>query len=126
MKLSLFLTCIFIAGNCFADDIQSFKSEYYKLTNQYVATQTERNQIIAMPEGNTAKEIKKRSDKLKKLDCKGWKTNIELNHLIGKALDTYANSPNKPEELASYSKDLIFSDLEFLNEEFSNPENGCQ
>ena len=126
MRYKLLLSSLIISGSCFAQDIQSFKNDYYKLTNDYVEIQNERNQVIATPEGNTTKEIETRSKKLKKLDFIGWKTNIELYNLIVKALDTFAQSSNKPEELASYSKELLVSDLDYLKEAIENPQNNCQ
>lgn len=126
MKYKLLLSSLIISNSCFAQDIQSFKNDYYQLTNAYVEIQNERNQLIATPEPNSSKEIEQRSKQLKKFDCKGWKTNIALNNLIIKALDTYAQSLNKPEELSSYSKELLTSDLDYLRKEFENPQNACQ
>ena len=77
MKPFAFLICVIVSSGCFASTQEDFELKYYKLMERYIQTQSDRNQVIST-EAKTEQEDLVRSNKLKTLDCKGWKENIEL------------------------------------------------
>ncbi|ENU08549.1 MAG: hypothetical protein ACN6NN_04585 [Acinetobacter calcoaceticus] len=124
MKLFAFLICVIVSSSCFASTQEDFELKYYKLMERYIQTQSNRNQVIST-EAKTEQEDLVRSNKLKALDCKGWKENIELYDFI---LSRFKGYEAASEEIRTmgYTKESLQEDSEWLREQLDQPENQCR
>ncbi|MFP0263923.1 hypothetical protein [Acinetobacter pittii] len=124
MKLFAFLICIIVSSGCFASTQEDFELKYYKLMERYIQTQSDRNQIIST-EAKTEQEDLVRSNKLKALDCKGWKENIELVDFILSRFKEYESASEEVRTMG-YTKENLQEDSEWLREQLDKPENKCK
>ncbi|EOQ68954.1 hypothetical protein POD11_01480 [Acinetobacter sp. P1(2023)] len=124
MKLFTFLICIIVSSGCFASTQEDFELKYYKLMERYIQTQSDRNQIIST-EAKTEQEDLVRSNKLKALDCKGWKENIELFDFILSRFKEYESASEEVRTMG-YTKENLQEDSEWLREQLHKPENQCR
>ncbi|NUG02918.1 hypothetical protein [Acinetobacter oleivorans] len=124
MKLFAFLICIIVSSGCFASTQEDFELKYYKLMERYIQTQSDRNQIIST-EAKTEQEDLVRSNKLKALDCKGWKENIELFDFILSRFKEYESASEEVRTMG-YTKENLQEDSEWLREQLHKPENQCR
>ncbi|MFA2905329.1 hypothetical protein [Acinetobacter pittii] len=124
MKLFSFLICIIVSSGCFASTQEDFELKYYKVMERYIQTQSDRNQIIST-EAKTEQEDLVRSNKLKALDCKGWKENIELFDFILNRFKEY-ESASEEVRIMGYTKENLREDSEWLREQLDKPENKCK
>lgn len=115
MKLFAFLICIIVSSGCFASTQEDFELKYYKLMERYIQTQSDRNQIIST-EAKTEQEDLVRSNKLKALDCKGWKENIELFDFILSRFKEYESASEEVRTMG-YTKENLQEDSEWLREQ---------
>ncbi|MDI3451941.1 hypothetical protein QLG01_01860 [Acinetobacter sp. V89_4] len=124
MKLFAFLICVIVSSGCFASNQEDFELKYYKLMERYIQTQSDRNQIIST-EAKTEQEDLVRSNKLKALDCKGWKENIELFDFILSRFKEYESASEEVRTMG-YTKENLQEDSEWLREQLHKPENQCR
>jgi len=124
MKLFAFLICVIVSSGCFASTQEDFELKYYKLMERYIQTQSDRNQIIST-EAKTEQEDLVRSNKLKALDCKGWKENIELFAFILSRFKEYESASEEVRTMG-YTKENLQEDSEWLREQLHKPENQCR
>ncbi|CAI3141481.1 hypothetical protein MWMV17_MWMV17_02197 [Acinetobacter calcoaceticus] len=124
MKLFAFLICIIVSSSCFASTQEDFELKYYKLMERYIQTQSNRNQVISTEE-KTEQEDLVRSNKLKALDCKGWKENIELYDFILSRFKEYEAASEEIRTMG-YTKESLQEDSEWLREQLDQPENQCR
>ncbi|MNV46897.1 hypothetical protein D3C71_1387440 [compost metagenome] len=124
MKLFAFLICVIVSSGCFASTQEDFELKYYKLMERYIQTQSDRNQIIST-EAKTEQEDLVRSNKLKALDCKGWKENIELYDFILSRFKEYEAASEEIRTMG-YTKESLQEDSEWLREQLDQPENQCR
>jgi len=124
MKLFAFLIGVIVSSGCFASTQEDFELKYYKLMERYIQTQSDRNQIIST-EAKTDQEDLVRSNKLKALDCKGWKENIELFDFILSRFKEY-ESASEEVRIMGYTKENLQEDSEWLREQLAKPENHCR
>jgi hypothetical protein len=124
MKLLAFLICVIVSSGCFASTQEDFEFKYYKLMERYIQTQSDRNQIIST-EAKTEQEDLVRSNKLKALDCKGWKENIELFDFILSRFKEYESASEEVRTMG-YTKENLQEDSEWLREQLHKPENQCR
>lgn len=124
MKLLVFLICVIVSSGCFASTQEDFELKYYKLMERYIQTQSDRNQIIST-EAKTEQEDLVRSNKLKALDCKGWKENIELFDFILSRFKEYESASEEVRTMG-YTKENLQEDSEWLREQLHKPENQCR
>lgn len=124
MKLFAFLICIIVSSSCFASTQEDFELKYYKLMERYIQTQSNRNQVIST-EAKTEQEDLVRSNKLKALDCKGWKENIELYDFILSRFKEYEAASEEIRTMG-YTKESLQEDSEWLREQLDQPENQCR
>ncbi|ENV93858.1 hypothetical protein RMB03_08245 [Acinetobacter sp. V91_7] len=124
MKLFAFLICVIVSSGCFASTQEDFELKYYKLMERYIQTQSDRNQIIST-EAKTEQEDLVRSNKLKALDCKGWKENIELFDFILSRFKEYESASEEVRTMG-YTKENLQEDSEWLHEQLNQPENQCR
>lgn len=124
MKLFAFLICIIVSSGCFASTQEDFELKYYKLMERYIQTQSDRNQIIST-EAKTEQEDLVRSNKLKALDCKGWKENIELFDFILSRFKEYESASEEVRTMG-YTIENLQEDSEWLREQLHKPENQCR
>ncbi|GLG84246.1 hypothetical protein I6J48_03215 [Acinetobacter calcoaceticus] len=124
MKLFAFLICVIVSSGCFASTQEDFELKYYKLMERYIQTQSDRNQIIST-EAKTEQEDLVRSNKLKALDCKGWKENIELFDFILSRFKEYESASEEVRTMG-YTKENLQEDSEWLREQLHKPENQCR
>lgn len=113
-----------MSSNCFASNQKDFELKYYKLMERYIQTQSDRNQVIST-EGKNKQEDLARSNKLKALDCKGWKENIELFDFVLNGFKEYEKASEGVRALG-YTKESLQDDSEWLREQLSLPENQCK
>ncbi|MBJ8438946.1 hypothetical protein I6M64_16695 [Acinetobacter lactucae] len=124
MKLPAFLIGVIVSSGCFASTQDGFELKYYKLMERYVQTQSDRNQVIST-EAKTEQEDLVRSNKLKALDCKGWKENIELFDFILSRFKEYESASEEVRTMG-YTKENLQEDSEWLREQLDKPENQCK
>ncbi len=124
MKLFAFLICVIVSSSCFSSTQEDFELKYYKLMERYIQTQSNRNQIIST-EAKTEQEDLVRSNKLKALDCKGWKENIELFDFILSRFKEYESASEEVRTMG-YTKENLQEDSEWLREQLHKPENQCR
>lgn len=124
MKLLAFLICVIVSSGCFASTQEDFELKYYKLMERYIQTQSDRTQIIST-EAKTEQEDLVRSNKLKALDCKGWKENIELFDFILSRFKEYESASEEVRTMG-YTKENLQEDSEWLREQLNKPENQCR
>ncbi|MNE30877.1 hypothetical protein D3C80_1244180 [compost metagenome] len=124
MKLFAFLICVIVSSSCFASTQEDFELKYYKLMERYIQTQSNRNQVIST-EAKTEQEDLVRSNKLKALDCKGWKENIELYDFILSRFKEYEAASEEIRTMG-YTKESLQEDSEWLREQLDQPENQCR
>ncbi|MDS7930556.1 hypothetical protein RMB13_13960 [Acinetobacter sp. V102_4] len=124
MKLFAFLICVIVSSSCFSSTQEDFELKYYKLMERYIQTQSDRNQIIST-EAKTEQEDLVRSNKLKALDCKGWKENIELFDFILSRFKEYESASEEVRTMG-YTKENLQEDSEWLREQLNKPENQCR
>lgn len=124
MKLFVFLICVIVSSGCFASTQEDFELKYYNLMERYIQTQSDRNQVIST-EAKTEQEDLVRSNKLKALDCKGWKENIELFDFILSRFKEY-ESASEEVRIMGYTKENLREDSEWLREQLDKPENQCK
>lgn len=124
MKLFAFLICVIVSSGCFASTQEDFELKYYNLMERYIQTQSDRNQVIST-EAKTEQEDLVRSNKLKALDCKGWKENIELFDFILSRFKEY-ESASEEVRIMGYTKENLQEDSEWLREQLDKPENQCK
>jgi hypothetical protein len=124
MKLFAFLICVIVSSGCFASTQEDFELKYYKLMERYIQTQSDRNQIIST-EAKTEQEDLVRSNKLKALECKGWKENIELFDFILSRFKEYESASEEVRTMG-YTKENLQEDSEWLREQLHKPENQCR
>lgn len=124
MKLLAFLICVIVSSGCIASTQEDFELKYYKLMERYIQTQSDRNQIIST-EAKTEQEDLVRSNKLKALDCKGWKENIELFDFILSRFKEYESASEEVRTMR-YTKENLQEDSEWLREQLNKPENQCR
>ncbi|MFA2970758.1 hypothetical protein KWE21_09040 [Acinetobacter pittii] len=124
MKLFAFLICVIVSSGCFASTQEDFEIKYYNLMERYIQTQSDRNQVIST-EAKTEQEDLVRSNKLKALDCKGWKENIELFDFILSRFKEY-ESASEEVRIMGYTKENLQEDSEWLREQLDKPENQCK
>ncbi|CAI3109295.1 hypothetical protein MWMV18_MWMV18_02644 [Acinetobacter calcoaceticus] len=91
---------------------------------RYIQTQSNRNQVISTEE-KTEQEDLVRSNKLKALDCKGWKENIELYDFILSRFKEYEAASEEIRTMG-YTKESLQEDSEWLREQLDQPENQCR
>ena len=124
MKFFVFLFFVIVSSSCFASTQEDFELKYYKLMGQYVQTQSDRNQVISTEAKNEREDIA-RSNKLKALDCKGWKENIELYDFISSRFKEY-KAASKGVQIMGYTKEGMQEESEWLHEQLNQPENQCK
>ncbi|AYA01824.1 hypothetical protein BEN74_02360 [Acinetobacter sp. WCHAc010034] len=124
MKLFAFLIYVIVSGSCFASAQKDFELKYYKLMERYVQTQSDRNQVISTEAKNEQEDLT-RSNKLKTLDCKGWKENIELYDFVLSRFKEYEGASEGVRAMG-YTKESLQEDSEWLREQLDQPENQCK
>ena len=124
MKLFAFLICVIVSSSCLASTQEDFELKYYKLMKRYIQTQSDRSQVIST-EAKTEQEDLVRSNKLKTLDCKGWKENIDFFDFI---LSRFKEYESASEEIRTirYTKENLQEGSEWLREQLDKPENQCR
>lgn len=124
MKLFAFLFCVIVSSTSFASTQKDFELKYSKLLERYIQTQSDRNQVISTEAKNEQEDLA-RSNKLKALDCKGWKENIELYDFVLNRFKEYEGASEGVRAIV-YTKESLQEGSEWLREQLNKPENKCK
>ena len=76
-------------------------------------------------EAKNEQEDLARSNKLKALDCKGWKENIELYDFVLNRFKEYEGASEGVRAIV-YTKESLQEGSEWLREQLNKPENKCK
>lgn len=124
MKLFAFLFCVIVSSTSFASTQKDFELKYSKLLERYIQTQSDRSQVISTEAKNEQEDLA-RSNKLKALDCKGWKENIELYDFVLNRFKEYEGASEGVRAIV-YTKESLQEESEWLREQLNQPENKCK
>ena len=124
MKLFAFLFCVIVSSTSFASTQKDFELKYSKLLERYFQTQSDRSQVISTEAKNEQEDLA-RSNKLKALDCKGWKENIELYDFVLNRFKEYEGASEGVRAIV-YTKESLQEGSEWLREQLNKPENKCK
>lgn len=124
MKLFAFLFCVIVSSTSFASTQKDFELKYSKLLERYFQTQSDRSQVISTEAKNEQEDLA-RSNKLKALDCKGWKENIELYDFVFNRFKEYEGASEGVRAIV-YTKESLQEGSEWLREQLNKPENKCK
>lgn len=124
MKLFAFLFCVIVSSTSFASTQKDFELKYSKLLERYIQTQSDRSQVISTEAKNEQEDLA-RSNKLKALDCKGWKENIELYDFVLNRFKEYEGASEGVRAIV-YTKESLQEGSEWLREQLNKPENKCK